>query len=275
VPLGTESEWGWHSFPNTSNFKFGSTLKRYHINGRDISYAVQWNEPAANKQASDWFRQNPHRLQLGNIGLVIRKEDGSIATINDIKNIHQLLDLWSGRILSSFTVENIPVSVTTVCHPQQDLIAAIVESTLIRSGRLKVFIRFPYPTGDWADVGTNWNEQDKHSSKLTKSNSGAVIHGVLDSTQYWVEMRCSSNASYRKNRNTILKSHQQGLESLNLLPGLRLPALIHRFPHSGKRILLPWQNGKNTGYREAQLIFLTAKILARLNWKEELYCPNI
>lgn len=195
VPLGTESEWGWHSFPNTSNFKFESTLKRYHINGRDISYAVQWNEPAANKQASDWFRQNPHRLQLGNIGLVITKEDGSIATINDIKNIHQLLDLWSGKILSNFTVENIPVSVTTICHPQQDVIAAIVESTLIRSGRLKVFIRFPYPTGDWADVGTNWNEEDKHSSKLIKSNSGAVIHRVLDSTQYWVEMGCSSNAS--------------------------------------------------------------------------------
>ena len=194
VPLGTQSEWGWHSFPNAYNFKFESTLKRYHINGRDISYAVQWNEPAANKQASDWFRQNPHRLQLGNIGLLITKEDGSMATISDIKNIHQVLDLWTGKIRSNFSVENVPVSVTTTCHPQQDVISAVVESRLLLSGRLKVFIRFPYPTGEWSDVGTNWNDNDKHASTFTKSNSGGVIHRVIDSTQYWVELRCSSNA---------------------------------------------------------------------------------
>src|SRR6478609_2335444 len=63
VPLGTESEWGWHSFPNKEGYNFTSSLKNYHLNGRDVSYAVQWNE-GYNKKVSDWFRQNPHRLQL-------------------------------------------------------------------------------------------------------------------------------------------------------------------------------------------------------------------
>src|SRR5215813_4080785 len=27
VPLGTESEWGWHSFPNTDQYTFEETLK--------------------------------------------------------------------------------------------------------------------------------------------------------------------------------------------------------------------------------------------------------
>src|SRR5687768_4875021 len=29
VPLGTQSEWGWHSFPNTENYKREEALKVY------------------------------------------------------------------------------------------------------------------------------------------------------------------------------------------------------------------------------------------------------
>jgi hypothetical protein len=36
VPLGTESEWGWHSFINTHHFTFDETLKDYFIHGRNI-----------------------------------------------------------------------------------------------------------------------------------------------------------------------------------------------------------------------------------------------
>src|SRR3954468_6470747 len=73
VPLGTESEWGWHTFPDTSKFTFQESLRNYFINGRNIPYSVQWNTPARNRDATNWFRQNPHRLQLGNIGLEILK----------------------------------------------------------------------------------------------------------------------------------------------------------------------------------------------------------
>src|SRR5215510_6241098 len=37
VPLGTQSEWGWHSFPNPENYSFNETLKDYKLNGRDVS----------------------------------------------------------------------------------------------------------------------------------------------------------------------------------------------------------------------------------------------
>ncbi len=30
VPLGTESEWGWHSFIDTANYLFNETLKDYY-----------------------------------------------------------------------------------------------------------------------------------------------------------------------------------------------------------------------------------------------------
>jgi len=33
VPLGTESEWGWHSFPNTKGYTEEEFLKPYQLNG--------------------------------------------------------------------------------------------------------------------------------------------------------------------------------------------------------------------------------------------------
>src|SRR5678815_3892369 len=80
---------------------------------RDRSYTVQPKEPERTRKAVEYFRVNPHRLQLGNIGLEIKKKDGSLATINDIKNINQELDLWTGIISSSFTVEDVPVKIST------------------------------------------------------------------------------------------------------------------------------------------------------------------
>ena len=63
VTLGTQSEWGWHSFTDTAGYKREEALITYHLNGRDITYSVQVNTPERNKAAANWFRQNPHRLQ--------------------------------------------------------------------------------------------------------------------------------------------------------------------------------------------------------------------
>jgi hypothetical protein len=114
VPLGTQSEWGWHSFPNTGNYTFNETLKDYKLNGRNVSYSVQLKEPERSRNAVEYFRQNPHRLQLGNIGFDIIKKNGSTATINDIRDIHQELNMWTGEIKSRFSVEGVMVNVSTI-----------------------------------------------------------------------------------------------------------------------------------------------------------------
>src|SRR5688572_14888100 len=75
VPLGTQSVWGWHSFPNTENLKIEETQKVYELEGRKISYTVQPKEGGRVKMAVEYFRVNPHRSQLGNIGLEIKKND--------------------------------------------------------------------------------------------------------------------------------------------------------------------------------------------------------
>src|SRR5262245_36149520 len=78
IPLGTQSEWGWHSFLNINHYKEDEALKSYRLNGRDVKYMVQWNSPERNKDAANYYRQNLHRLQLGTVGLEIIKKDGTV-----------------------------------------------------------------------------------------------------------------------------------------------------------------------------------------------------
>lgn len=190
IPLGTQSQWGWHSFIDTVGYKKEEALKTYHLNGRDISYLVQWNAPERNKKASDWFRQNPHRLQLGNPGFEIIKKNGTIATLSDVQNIHQELNLWTGEISSHFTIENIAVDVTTFCSGTDDVVGVKIRSQLILEGRLKIKLLFPYPTGTWTDEGTNYTNANRHESKILMSHdNGAVLLHQLDTTKYFVGFR--------------------------------------------------------------------------------------
>ncbi|GAB2805954.1 hypothetical protein GCM10027043_00770 [Ferruginibacter profundus] len=195
VPLGTQSEWGWHSFPNIKGYKEEGALKTYHLNGRDVQYMVQWNSPEQNKNVSDYFRQNLHRLQLANIGLEITKKDGSIFKIEDVKHINQALNMWTGEIHSRFTVEDVPVEVITYCHQQDDAIGVKINSALLRQGKIKIRIRLPYPTGGWADMGNNFTNEDKHESTLIQPSFGsALIKHRLDTMAYRISLNWKSTA---------------------------------------------------------------------------------
>ena len=195
VPLGTQSEWGWDSFKNTEKYTLEESLKTYQQYGRAITYATQVKKPERSKDASDWFRQNAHRLQLGNLGFDITLKNGKTATAADIKDIHQQLNLWTGEISSTFKVENESVEVLTVCHQVDDLISTKVKSNLIKSGRLKIRLRFPYPTGAWGDMGDNYKNPEKHRSTIvSNSATQAVISHQLDSATYYAALRWTGTA---------------------------------------------------------------------------------
>ncbi|KUG09132.1 hypothetical protein [Solirubrum puertoriconensis] len=195
VPLGTQSEWGWHSFPNTQNYQVEEAQRTYDLNGRKIPYTVQVKAPERNKGAVDFLRANPHRLQLGNLGFVLLKKDGSRATIKDLRDIRQELNPWTGEIRSHFTLEGTPVDVLTVGHQEQDLVAVQVKSPLLRQQRLKVALRLPYPTAEWTDEGVNYQHADKHTSRIeSQKGKGAVVSHRLDNDQYFVSFGWSGDA---------------------------------------------------------------------------------
>jgi hypothetical protein len=189
VPLGTQSVWGWHYLPNNDGYQFEETLKVYELAGRKIPYPVQWKEPERNRRAADFFRQQPHRIHLGNVGLEIIKSNGKTATIEDIQNISQQLDMWTGEIKSNFTVEGQPVQVRTYVHAEKEAVGVRIISPLVPLQRIQVRLCFPNPTGEWKDVGVDFGNEEKRSSFLGQILQDHVLVGhQVGSTDYTVKV---------------------------------------------------------------------------------------
>ncbi len=180
VPLGTESQWGWHSFENPKNLKPEESLKEYDFGHKTPGlYSIQYKEEGRQKDASDWFRANPHRLHLGIIGFDFGMENSP----NEVTNISEDLDMFSGEISSSFNYKGQSYQVNTFCHPNKDMIAAKITS----KSRSSICFRFAYPTGGHSDDGCDWNSNDKHTTQIVSQNSNqAVLKRQLDSTIYYV-----------------------------------------------------------------------------------------
>lgn len=195
IPLGTQSQWAWHSFPNTENYRMDESFKNYNYHGKPAPYAVEIKTPDRNRDAVAYLRANPHRLHLGNIGLSIKKKDGSDVLPGDIKDIDQQLNIWTGEIRSSFKIEGIPVEVITYCHPDLDMVSSKITSPLIDAGRLKVNFRFPYPTGNHSDWGCDWSSPQQHKTSMTTSASSAIFERNIDSTTYFAKVDWKGNAS--------------------------------------------------------------------------------
>ena len=218
VPLGTQSEWGWHTSSNPENYIHDETLKAYNFNGETNSlYAVQYDEPERKVNAVDYFRANPHRLQLGNIGLEILKKDGTIAQITDIENIDQHLNVWTGEIESNFTVEGAPVKVVTYGDPDEDGISVKVSSPLINSKRIQLKLKFPYPTMEFADRGVNYKQPDLHETVVKNtSDSTLTLARTLDEDDYEISTHFNTGITFRevgKHEFTVLPDAQDSFEA--------------------------------------------------------------
>ncbi|MDX9947808.1 MAG: hypothetical protein RBS38_10610, partial [Bacteroidales bacterium] len=189
IPLGTMSNWGWHTWENPSDYSLDDVYRTYDVHGRKINYVHQFrmNEDSTRFAASEWLRNNPHRIHLGMIGLRILNKEGREAEISEIKDPVQTLDLWSGRVTSRFMVDDVPVSVETVCHPDRDLVSAIISSPLISERRLMV--RIDFPLGISAPAGYDLNSPDGHATELiSSSDSETLIGRTQDDDSYFVKV---------------------------------------------------------------------------------------
>ncbi|WP_372775555.1 hypothetical protein [Mangrovibacterium sp.] len=195
VCLGTMSEWGWHSFPNTKDYKLEEAYKNYEVEGRQIPYAVQWNEPGKKQDAANYFRVNPHRLQLANIGLELVNPDNSAVQAGQITNINQQLNLWEGIISSSFDIEDSKVEVLTFSHPEKDKIYTQIKSDRIKNGLVALKLQFPYPTGNHVDNASEWAKKNNHQSEIIHSDqNSAVFQHTIDTTTYFVKVNWVEDA---------------------------------------------------------------------------------
>lgn len=178
VPLGTMAQWGWHSFPNNEGFKPEDALKPYDFGrGQEEWYSCQLKDERG-KRASDYLRVNPHRLHLGVIGF-----EGIVP--DDISNIDQKLQLWSGTIQSQFECNGTPMQVLTSCNPDKDMVVADITD----SNRHNVLIKLPYPTGVHSDDACDWSEgKNHHVEFVSRTKDISIYRHVIDGQSYYIKI---------------------------------------------------------------------------------------
>ena len=196
IPLETLSNWAWHSMPNPDGFQLKDACEWIDTHGRRIGYPTRQNTPAGK-----WLRANPHRMPLGQTGFLLIKANGTPATPDDVRNVRQHLDLWTGVLHSAYSLEGDSVQVTTVCHPQLDMVAIRVESPLIAKGRLRIVFAFPY-SYDLSIKNKpplDWRHPDLHQTDiLSRNQHRVVLSREADSTRYTVTIGWSGNAILEK-----------------------------------------------------------------------------
>ena len=192
MPLCTMSQWGWHTSPLPLGLDpNGLRLTQYDTHGRSVGYHTS---SEGQTELFNWLRQNPHRLHLGRIGLRLMKGKEE-ATVSDLTEINQELDLWSGSIKSDFRFAGARVSVRTAVHPAHDLLAVEISAGFLQTGRLGMRFRFPYGSPEMN--AANWSRfKDHRSTILTNSGSSVRLERILDADQYRVAIEWTGEASF-------------------------------------------------------------------------------
>ena len=192
IPLTTMSQWGFHTMPNSHGYaleKFPLTTN--YTSGRPVGYLYDENgkTPGAWHGAANYLYANPGRLHLGRVAMVLKSADGHETLIDDLKDIHQELDLWTGELRSHFSFEGEPVDVSTSCHPDREQVAVQIHSALIAQGRLSVLLAFPYGAGGFSGSGADWGRPNAHQTIMTRhGDRRADFVRTLDNDRYYAAL---------------------------------------------------------------------------------------
>lgn len=206
MPLCTQSQWGWHSFPPPKREDFARDKlkpKKYNVYGREIGY---YTSGEGQEELYDWLRQNPHRLNLCNIGFdfsdlgFLNFAQRTIGLV-DKGSVYQKLDLWHGNIISNFSINGCPVNVTTSCHPQLDAISVRARSVLIGEEKLKIAFRFPYASP--LKNASDWESDDKHETKVIFAGKNADknfidLLRIMDDEHFFVRITFNKGTQFLK-----------------------------------------------------------------------------
>ncbi|MEY4918475.1 MAG: hypothetical protein RL616_2388, partial [Verrucomicrobiota bacterium] len=108
TPLTTMAQWGFHTMPNPHGYaleKFPLTTN--YTSGHTAGYLYDENgkTPGEWHGAANYLYANPGRIHLGRIAMILKSTDGHETLIDDLKDIHQELDLWTGELRSHFSFE--------------------------------------------------------------------------------------------------------------------------------------------------------------------------
>lgn len=210
IPLGTMADWGWHSAINTGGYSLQQVYRTWDVHGRKVDYVHRYSDPrdSLRYRASEWLRENPHKIHLGMIGFDF--STSARPFIELIKNPHQKLDLWKGEIESHFEVEGEKVKVKTVCHPESDMVSAEITSALLSERKLRIRIHFPL--GVPGQTAYDFNRPDKHTTEiLSETDTTVLFRRRQDEDVYYVKLY--------KPHSVFVKGEESHLFYLEAQPG--------------------------------------------------------
>lgn len=179
IPLETLARWCWVTDENPHGYTLADANRTYtQADGSPLALPSMLGTPASN-----WLRRNPRLHPLGQLSL--EWSDGTKIAPEELTEIEQTLDLWTGLITSRYRLRGEPVTVTTACDAATDTVAVRLESDWVRQGRLQV--RLAFPRGhDVAVKNTpalDWSHPETHTSRL---HGASWIEREVSDTRYFV-----------------------------------------------------------------------------------------
>ncbi|MGW0246222.1 hypothetical protein ACWDYH_06230 [Nocardia goodfellowii] len=203
VNTATMTTWGWHSMPNPKGYVLADAMSTYESVRGPVEYPDRFDMAAMfgpeipeEFQAGTWLHVNPHRLDLGRIGLLLRPEPGAAAETDPVVLVdpRQELDLWAGAVHSVFEYAGQQVRVTTAADPHDSRVAFRIDSELLASRKLAVAVRFPYASAGFFQTA-DWSAPDAHRTTMRSRDShGCVFDRVLDDSAYSLRLDWSQGA---------------------------------------------------------------------------------
>ena len=180
-PLCTMSNWGWHTAPTDKNKIYewdDLELTEYEHAGRTVRYPVE--AKPGNEEVYHWLRHNPHKFNLGRIGLC--RLGGNPITSDEIENPHQELNLYEGVLHSCFTLDGKRVEVTTVCNSKTDTVAFKIHNLPKYVG-----IKIDFPYGHHGTSGADWGKPNRHTTVW----HNLTAHRTMDDVEYFVDIQAN------------------------------------------------------------------------------------
>src|SRR5688500_1399984 len=189
APLLIEAQWGWHSFPNTGGFAIEQAEVPVPLRGVRGKYPWIQNWDEAKQPHIKWLRENPHKFSLGRLGLWLMSAQGKPAAFADLTDTKQTLELWNGRLTSTFHFDGVPVEVETSVHPTRDILIVRLKSPLLFEGRLGGDLKFPGVSATINPDPADWTHPGSHvTTELARSEGGITLSRQLDDTRYSVRL---------------------------------------------------------------------------------------
>ena len=215
-PLCTMSQWGWHTNP-VSGTRFEYTMDdlkmtEYPYRGRTVRYPKDC--APGNEEVYHWLRQNPHRLNLGRIGLTYQ---GRAIEPEDLSRIHQELNLYEGKLESSYQLCGEPCAVEVCCDSESDTLGIRLHSPLLADGSLAVSLAFPYGSPDI--TASDWESVEAHTTNILKQTETEILlERVLDRDRYYVMVKSdiAMSGDTAEIRGHSLKLYAAGTDTLSL-----------------------------------------------------------